>query len=198
MAVWYVRVNKGARIRLRADFGISEFQAEYQDAVTGKIRPKNNDPATGTLGWFVARYRESSVWLALSFATRRQRENILRQVLSTAGAEPLGRIDRKAIIAGRERRASTPFQARHFLDTMRGFFQWALENEHIKADPTEGLKIRKPKTDGFEVWTEDEIEQFEQRWPRARASASCSTFSSIQVCAVVMPPSWESNTSEKV
>jgi hypothetical protein len=32
--------------------------------------------------------------------------------LETAGNEPLSRIDRKAIIAGRERRAHTPFQAR--------------------------------------------------------------------------------------
>jgi integrase len=163
--VWYVRVGKGPRHRMRAEFGTPEFNLEYQDAIAGKIRPKDG-PATGTLAWFVARYRESSVWLALSMATRRQRENILQQVLKTAGAEPLGRIDRKAIIAGRERRAKTPFQARHFLDTMRGFFQWALENEHVKSDPTEGLKITKPKTDGFQTWTDDEIEKFEKRWPR--------------------------------
>lgn len=163
--VWYVRVGKGPRIRLRAEFGTSEFQAEYQDAIAGKIRSKDG-PAAGTFAWYVTRYRESSAWLALSMATRRQRENILRQVLSTAGTEPLGRIDRKAIIAGRERRAKTPFQARHFMDTMRGFFQWALENEHVKTDPTEGLKISKPKTDGFPAWTDAEIEKYEHRWAR--------------------------------
>lgn len=129
---WYARVGKGPRIRLRAEFGTPEFQVEYQNAVAGKIRPASGSLATGSLGWFVARYRESSAWLALSLATRRQRENILRQVLSTAGTEPIGRIDRKAIVAGRERRASTPFQARHFLDTMRGLFKWAVEAEHIK------------------------------------------------------------------
>jgi integrase len=150
---------------MRAEFGSPEFNLEYQDAIAGKVKPKNG-PATGTLAWFVARYRESSVWQALSIATRRQRENILQQVLKTAGTEPLGRIDRKAIIAGRERRAKTPFQARHFLDTMRGFFQWALENEHVKADPTEGLKITKPKTDGFETWSDEEIDKYEKRWPR--------------------------------
>lgn len=79
------------------------------------------------------------------------------------------RIDRKAIIAGRERRAKTPFQARHLLDTMRGFFQWELENEHVKADPTDGLKIGKSKTDGFPAWTDAEIEQYERadQWGRA-------------------------------
>lgn len=164
--VWYVRVNRGPRIRLRAEFGTPEFQQEYHDAVAGKLRPKDRGPVTGTLAWYIGQYRQSSAWLSMSYATRRQRENILKQVLATAGTEPLSRIDRKAIIAGRERRAKTPFQARHFMDTMRGFFQWAVENEHVTVDPTAGLKITKPKTDGFEPWTEDEISAFEKRWPR--------------------------------
>jgi hypothetical protein len=28
--VWYVRINKGPRIRIRAAFGTPEFDAEYQ------------------------------------------------------------------------------------------------------------------------------------------------------------------------
>lgn len=164
--VWYVRVGKGPRIRLRATYGTDEFNAEYQDAVAGKLRPRDSGPANGTLGWLVAQYRASSTWLALSPATRRQRENILRQVLSTAAAQPLGRIDRRAIIDGRERRAKTPFQARHFLNTMRALFAWAVDNDLAKSDPTAGLTIKKPRTDGFEMWTEDEIARFEARWPR--------------------------------
>jgi integrase len=150
---------------LRADFGTPEFQAEYQDAVAGKLRPKENGPVAGSFAWHVARYRESSSWLALSAATRRQRENILRQVLATAGNEPIGRIDRQAIVAGRERRAKTPFQARHFLATMRGFFRWALENGYVKSDPMADVKITKPRTNGFPAWTDAEIDKFERRWP---------------------------------
>src|SRR5262245_12816431 len=93
--IWYVRVNRGPRIRLRAQYGSPEFNLEYQDAVAGKIKPKENGPATGTFAWLITRYRESSAWLAHSSATRRQRENILRQVISTAGKEPFARIDRK-------------------------------------------------------------------------------------------------------
>jgi integrase len=164
-AVWYVRVGKGPRIRLRAEFGTAEFQVEYQDAVAGKIRTKDRGPIAGTLAWLVGQYRESSAWLALSIPTRRQRESILRQVLGTAGVEPIGRIDRQAIVAGRERRAATPFQARHFLYTMRGLFQWAVEAGQAKTDPTAGIAIKKPKTDGFPPWTDDEIAQYERCWP---------------------------------
>ena len=124
-AVWYVRVGKGPRIRLRAEFGSPDFDDEYQAAVSGAARPPKNAPATTALAWLVARYRETSDWTALSTRTRRQRENIFRQIIETAGDKPFARIDAATVNAGLERRAKTPFQARHFLDTMRGLFRWA-------------------------------------------------------------------------
>jgi hypothetical protein len=38
--VWYVRVDKGRRIRLKAEFGSDDFHAEYQAAITRTPRPK--------------------------------------------------------------------------------------------------------------------------------------------------------------
>jgi hypothetical protein len=29
-AIWYVRIGKGPRVRIRAEFGTSEFDAEYR------------------------------------------------------------------------------------------------------------------------------------------------------------------------
>src|SRR3989442_487058 len=125
--VWYVRVDKGPRVRIRAEFGSPEFDAEYQAAISATPRPTARGcPVAGTLAWLVARYCETSVWAGLSPATRRQRENILLQVLASAGQQPFGKITAQAIVAGRERRARTPDQARHFLDAMRGLFRWAL------------------------------------------------------------------------
>src|SRR5262249_28341450 len=98
-------------------------------------------------------------------AAPRQREAIFRQVLSTTGNTPLVRIDKRSILAGRERRAETPSQARHFLDTMRGLFAWAIENSHVTTDPAVGVKAPKRTGEGFPVWTESEIERFEKKWP---------------------------------
>jgi hypothetical protein len=33
---WYVRVGKGPRIRIRAEFGSPEFDLEYQAALAGR------------------------------------------------------------------------------------------------------------------------------------------------------------------
>jgi hypothetical protein len=76
-SVWYFRIDKGKRIRLRAEYGTPEFDNEYQAAIAGTPRrSKNNSPPLGTLSWLIDRYRESGSWATLSLATRRQRENI--------------------------------------------------------------------------------------------------------------------------
>jgi hypothetical protein len=60
-------------------------------------------------------------------ATRDNRDRHFRRTLKTASDLPIVEITKSVINAGRERRASTPAQARNFLDAMRGLFRWALE-----------------------------------------------------------------------
>jgi integrase len=165
-SVWYIRVGKGPRIRIRAEYGTPEFDAEYQAALSGTARPRKNSPATGTLAWLVARYRETAAWSELSVATRQQRENIFAHVIATAGQQPLAKVTTNIIVAGRERRAKTPDQARHFLDTLRGLFRWAVQAGMIKIDPTAGINNpRRRKGDGFRPWTEEDIAAYQRRWP---------------------------------
>jgi integrase len=167
--VWYVRIGKGPRIRIRSAFGTPEFDSEYQRAISGlPTRPtsKNDGTATGSTAWLIERYRETAAWTGLSLATRRQRENIFEHVLKSAGRQPFGKITTANIMAGRDRRAATPAQARNFLDAMRGLFRWAVKAKLVKSDPTAGVdNPARPKTDGFPVWTDDDIDAYEARWP---------------------------------
>jgi integrase len=164
--VWYVRVGRGPRIRLLAEFGSEEFAAEYQAAIARKPKPSKGDPAAGSLAWLVARYRETGAWSRLSVATRRQRENIFVHVLKTAGSVPVAQITQSAIIDGRERRSKTPSQARHFLVAMRGLFGWAVKARLVKLDPTVAVdNPPRENGDGFIAWTEEHVAAYEQRWP---------------------------------
>ena len=163
--VWYVRVDKGKRIRIFADYGMPEFDEEYRAALANQPR-RTRDTAAGTLAWLIERYRETAEWRALSLATRRQRENIILHVLETAGMQPFTKITKATIIAGRERRASTPSQARHFLDTMRGLFRWAADAGLVRSDPTQGVtNPRHKRGPGFIPWTEEHVAAYERRWP---------------------------------
>jgi integrase len=164
--VWYVRIGKGQRIRLKAEFGSDDFHAEYQAAITRTPRPKKGAPATNTLAWLIARYRETTAWSALARATQRQRENIFLHVIANAGDKPIARITREVIAAGRDRRASTPAQAHHFLKAMRGLFKWASQAGHVKTDPTLGVdNPAHRKGEGILPWSEQHVAAYQRRWP---------------------------------
>lgn len=167
--VWYVRrpseAGPGPRIRIRAEFGTPEFEAEYAAALAGVAPPRAGRPRSGTLQWLYDRYRETAAWTDLAIATRRQRQNIFAAVMAVSGHEPFGDIDRRNIVAGIDRRRETPSQARHFLDAMRGMFVWALDAGMVRSDPTAGVKgPRRRKTDGFPAWTMDDVAAYEARW----------------------------------
>lgn len=163
---WYVRIGKGKRVRLRSPYGTPEFEAEYRVAVEGKPAPKPSKAAAGTLQWLYERYRETDAWRSLSEATRRQRENIFVGVMAKSGAAKAATINRASVVRARDERSGTPAQARNFLDAMRGLFRWALSAQHVKVDPTNGIENpARPKTGGFPVWTEDDVESYQARWP---------------------------------
>ena len=61
--VWYVRLGRGPKVRVRAEFGTPEFDAEYQAALAGtQHSQKKGESQAGTLAWLIARYRETSAW----------------------------------------------------------------------------------------------------------------------------------------
>jgi integrase len=164
--VWYVRIGKGSRIRIKADFGTPEFEAEYRAAISGTPAPNRRKAASGSLAWLIERYRETTAWTDLALATRRNRENHFKQVIASAGHQPYRAIRKVHIAEGRDRRAHTPAQARNYLDAMRGLFRWALEAQHIAVDPTEGVKNpQRKKGPGFLKWTEADAEAYDKRWP---------------------------------
>jgi integrase len=169
--VWYVRFGKGPKTRIKGVYGTPEFEAAYQAAVSGERVAPLGSAAKGTLEWLWMLYRQSGAWTDLSLATRRQRENIMKHVLKAGGKEPLSRINKNAIIKGRDKRAATPWQAKHFVTTMRHMFLWALDQPErlVRVDPTHGVTFKQSKNDkkgGFPVWFDHEIEAYERRWPR--------------------------------
>ena len=164
--MWFVRRKHGPRIRLRAEYGSEAFWAEYQAALEAAPLPSKT-PKAQTLAWALDLYRASSTWAKLANATRRQRENIYRAVIKTAGNVALKSITDETIKAGRERRKATPHSANVFLKAMRAFFAWAIEDKLVTIDPTKGVKLLAGPNDadGFHTWTQAELDRFEAHWP---------------------------------
>lgn len=182
-AVFYVRARKGPRIRIRGEFGSEEFAQNYQNAILG-ITPPQRGPvrATGTLAWLIACYQDSSAWERLSAATKGQRGHIYKTAINRAGDAPLSSITAKTMQQGVEDRAKTPFAANDFLKAMRALFQWA-EKSQLAKDVTKGVTGFPHKTDGFHVWTDEEISKFDMRWPvgtRERLAVSILLYTGLR------------------
>lgn len=163
---WYVRKPGCKRVRIRAEYGTPEFDEAYHRAIDGLEPLKATKAATGSLQWLWERYRETGAWTGLAGATRRQRENIMAGVLKTGGAAPYSAITRGTIAQGRDRRSATPAQSINFLKLMRGLFKWAAQADHVAADPAKDVEMPKvARSEGFIVWTEDDIDNYYERWP---------------------------------
>jgi integrase len=162
--VWYVRVGKGPRIRIRGDYGSEEFNAAYQAAIAGETpRAKSRGVKSGTLAWLIDQYKKSAHWSGLAMRTRRARENIFKQMLATAADEKFAEVTRRDIVDARDRR--TPFAGANFLKAIRPLFDWAVSAEHLTTNPCDDVAAVRHKTEGHHTWSEDEIERFEKRWP---------------------------------
>jgi integrase len=162
--VWYVRRGEGQRVRIRAAFGTSAFDAEYQAALHATPRPAKGGPTAGSIAWLIERYQETTAWAKLSKATQRQRQNMFAQIIKAAGDRPFTDITKPSLETARDRRSAA--QGRKFLDAMRGLFRWAVKAGMAKVDPTTGIaNPQTTKTAGFHVWSEEEVAAYEARWP---------------------------------
>src|SRR5262245_32150609 len=155
---WYFCRQRGdKKIRIRGEFGSPKFMAAYQAALNGTLPAASEISKTmpQSLAWLIERYRETTDWTDLSPATRRNRENHFKQIIKSAGHQPYRTITQAVVVAGKDRRAHTPAQARNYLDAMRGLFKWAKSAQHVSVDPVVGVANPKRKRGpGFPVWTE--------------------------------------------
>lgn len=163
MERWYVWRRPGPKIRIRGVYGSPEFIAAYRSALWGEKPSEKPRAAQGSLSALIDAYKTSSDWKRLSPATQRQRANIFKRVSKTAGQDPVASIDTAMIRNTRDKLG--PGAAKHFVQTMRGLFQWAVRAGEARANPTDGVTVERPATDGFHTWTEEEISAYEDRWP---------------------------------
>jgi integrase len=64
-----------------------------------------------------------------------------------------------------EAKAATPAMARNLLRCLRLLVQHAIKLGVRQNDPTNGLRVKMPKTEGFRTWTEEDIAAFEAAYP---------------------------------
>lgn len=146
--------------------GSAEFLAAYDAALDGQEAPpraKGQAAAPGTFNRLIGAYYASVEFLR----TKPSSQAVTRGVLDRFAAEHGHRIVRQmtrqhvsTIIGGK---AETPAAANVLLKKLRALMAFAIANGDATIDPT--AKVARFKEGSHHTWTDDELAQFEARWP---------------------------------
>jgi integrase len=146
---------------------VINYSPTYQAALSGgaNLPAVVTSPGRGTVAAAVSLYLGTMTFGALAEATQRRRRTVLARFRKEHGDKPLALLQRKHVQKILDEKAGNPHGAKGLLKALRGVATAAVAAGLIDEDPTNGIRIKIPKTGGFKMWGEPEIEQFENYWP---------------------------------
>ena len=148
----------GGRGQRRIHAGISQEALATTPTPIGAS--KRSKP--GSVSATIAEYYLSQAFRSLTGGTPALRRAILEKFRDKHGHLPLVSLPKEFVAALID--TMTSHEARNWLIAFKHVMRWALERKLVRNDPTFGIRIKMPKSDGHHTWTEDEIAQFEARW----------------------------------
>jgi integrase len=164
-AFHYFRRRGSARVALPGLPGSLEFMTAYQAALAAAPvaigASKRSKP--GSVSAAIAEYYVSQAFRSLTGGTPASRRAILEKFRDRHGHLPLASLPKEFVVALID--TMKPHEAKNWLTAFKHVVRWALDRKLMKNDPTAGVRVVRPKTDGFATWTEQEIARFESHWP---------------------------------
>lgn len=163
----YVRLPGKRKIRLRTDPNADQiaFLDEYRAAIGGKTMPSLafSRSREGTFAHMAEAYMRSPAFTKLDKRlTQRPRELILNKLITEIGTLP-ALIETKNIRDAVNSRSYGA--AKDFLSALRAVYKFAIEEEIVDRDPSKGVALKRPETEGFHTWTAEECAAYEAKWP---------------------------------
>lgn len=157
----YFRRRGSPYVQLPGIVGSEAFMAAYQAALAAapvaigaKTRSK-----PGSVSAAVADYYGSQSFRSLTGGTPAKRRAILERFREQYGHKRLATLPEEFIVTLID--TMPPHTARNWLKTFRHFVRWCKSRKLMRQDPTWGIRVTVPKSDGHHTWSEDEIAQFQ-------------------------------------
>jgi integrase len=161
----YFRRRGSPYIQLPGIVGSAEFMEAYQAALAAAPvaigASKRSSP--GSVSAAIAEYYGSQAFRSLTGGTPAKRRAILERFREDYGHKRLATLPKELIVALLDTMA--PHSARNWLKTFRHFIRWCESRKLVRSDPTWGIRLKTPKSDGHHTWSEDEIAAFEAAHP---------------------------------
>ena len=161
----YFRRRGSQRIPLPGIVGSAEFMDAYQAALAAApiAIGKSTRSKPGTVSAAIAEYYGSHAFRSLTGGTPAKRRAVLERFREQHGDKPLAALPKEFIAALLD--TMPPHSARTWLKTFRHFIRWCEQRKLVRNDPTLGIRVKAPKSDGHHSWDEDEIALFEAHHP---------------------------------
>src|SRR5215831_984268 len=162
--LYYFRRRGHDRVRLSGVPWSPEFMAQLHDAMAGK----SGDPRLlpGSFGEALVAYLAAPAFLARKGAST---VDVDRRRLEAIGAKhgelPLRLLHAAAIEKILATKATAPHEQRSVHRVLRCFLDYAVSRKLIKTNPAREVKLPGIKTIGFHNVTDEEIAQFEAKFP---------------------------------
>lgn len=125
--------------------------------------PDTATPKSGSFSWALDIYKAGPNWMKLAPSTRKSRESIFRRYVSAQGDRPLSTIAAADIEAALYAKGGNA--AVNELKALKPIFAHAHKLQLIPSDPTRGLKMDRPETDGFATAGAEDIAAYQELWP---------------------------------
>jgi enterobacteria phage integrase len=162
----YFRRPGGKRISLPGLPGSDEFMGVYKAALAGQDAPAVEPKVRGEPGTFsrlTAQYFLSPEFLRLRTRTQHVYRLVIERFLVEHGHRRVAEMRRDDVKKIMALKAATPGSANDLLKKIRTLIKFAIDTGWRTDDPT--LRIKTFPEYEFHTWTEDEIVQYEERWP---------------------------------
>jgi integrase len=163
----YFRRRGQPTISLPGVVGSAEFMEAYQQALATAAplaigASKRSGP--GSISAAIAEYYGSQAFRSLNGSTPTKRRATLERFREQYGHKLLlASLPKEFVVALLDTMA--PNAARSWLKNFRPFIRWCETRKLVRNDPTWGIRVKVPKSDGYHSWTEAEIAQYEAHHP---------------------------------
>jgi len=110
-------------------------------------------------------YYRSPEFRGLKDSTQTTRRNIIERFRKEHGRKPVARLTREHVRNIIGTKAETPESANNLLKVLRVMLDYAISIDMIANNPAIGVRRYKSRSDGFHIWSEAEVAQFEAAYP---------------------------------
>jgi len=110
-------------------------------------------------------YLGSAAFHHLAPSSQAQYGRIFENMRREHGDKSIAKLERRHVVTMLNAKAATPIGARDFLRCLRLLIAYGIGIGIRADDPTLGLRVKLPKSDGYRTWTEDDIAAVEAAYP---------------------------------